>query len=76
MKKTLICLLGLFLLVTAAWSQTETAEKAVAAQEQQWLRAQKTNNPDLLAPLLAEKFINTSSDGKVTGKSETLADSK
>src|ERR1039458_7982383 len=76
MKKTLICLLGLFLLVTAAWSQTETAEKAVAAQEQQWLRAQKTNNPDLLAPLLAEKFINTSSDGKVTGKSETLADAK
>jgi hypothetical protein len=35
MKKTLICLLGLLLLVTAAWSQTETAEKAVAAQEQQ-----------------------------------------
>ena len=76
MKKTLICLLGLLSLVTAAWSQTETAEKAVAAQEQQWLQAQKTNNPDLLAPLLAEKFINTSSDGKVTGKSETLADAK
>src|SRR5664279_4757921 len=76
MKKTLICLLGMLALATAAWSQTETAEKAVAAQEQQWLQAQKTNNVDLLAPLLADKFVNTSSEGKVTGKSETLAEYK
>ena len=37
------------------------------------MQAQLTNNPDLLIPLLAEKFINTSDDGKVTGKSETIA---
>jgi len=73
MKKTLICLLGVLSLVTAAWSQTGTPEKAVAALEQQWLQAQKTNNPDLLAPLLADKFVNTSSDGKVTDKAGTLA---
>jgi Domain of unknown function (DUF4440) len=74
MKKTLICcLLGVFSLVTAAWSQTGTTEKTVAALEQQWLQAQKTNNPDLLAPLLADKFVNTSSDGKVTDKAGTLA---
>jgi ketosteroid isomerase-like protein len=76
MKKTLICLLGVLSLVTAAWSQTGTTEKAVAALEQQWLQSQKTNNPDLLAPLLADKFVNTSSDGKVSGKSETLAEYK
>jgi ketosteroid isomerase-like protein len=77
MKKTFICSLGLLLLyiVTAAWSQTGT-EKAVTALEQQWLQSNQTNNPDLLAPLLADKFINTSSDNKVTGKSETLADAK
>ena len=75
MKKTLVCSLGLLLLVTAAWSQDGT-EKAVAALEQQWLKSQQTNNPDLLGPLLADKFINTSSDGKVTGKSETLANAK
>jgi hypothetical protein len=51
-------------------------EKAVAGQEQQWLQSQKTNNPDLVAPLLADKFVNTSSDGKVTGKTETLATAK
>ena len=75
MQKTLICSLGLLLLVTAAWSQTGT-EKAVAALEQQWLQSNQTNNPDLLAPLLADKFVNTSSEGKVTGKSETLAEGK
>ena len=75
MKKTLICSLGLLLLMTAAWSQ-DGAEKAVAAQEHEWLKSQQTNNPDLLTPLLADKFINTSSDGKVTGKSETLANAK
>lgn len=75
MKKTLVCSLGLLLLVTAAWSQSGT-EKAVAALEQQWLQSNQTNNPDLLAPLLADKFINTSSEGKVTDKSETLANAK
>ena len=75
MKKTLVCSLGLLLLVTAAWSQSGT-EKAVAALEQQWLQSQKTNNVDLLVPLLADKFVNTSSDGKFTGKAETLAEYK
>src|SRR5664279_5750000 len=75
MKKTLVCSLGLLLLVTAAWSQSGT-EKAVAALEQQWLQSQKTNNVDLLVPLLADKFVNTSSDGKFTDKAETLAEYK
>ena len=40
------------------------------------LQSQKASNPDLLAPLLADKFVNTGSDGKVTGKAETLATTK
>lgn len=71
MKKMFICAIALLVLSTAAWSQS--TEKAVVALEQQWLQAQKTNNPDLLAPLLAEKFINTSTEGKVSNKAETLA---
>ena len=74
MKKVLICVVGMLVLATAAWSQS--TEKAVAALENQWLQSQKSNNVDLLVPLLAEKFINTSSDGKVTGKSETVAEYK
>jgi len=80
MKKTLMwCLIGLLSLGGAIWSQAQQTggtEKAVAALEQQWLKSQKTNNPDLVAPLLADKFVNTGSDGKVTGKAETLATAK
>jgi ketosteroid isomerase-like protein len=81
MQKTCIwCLIGLFLLASAAWSQDKgaggTTEKAVAALEQKWLESQKTNNPDLVAPLLADKFVNTASDGKVTSKAESLASAK
>jgi len=64
---------------SAAWSQAQTTggtEKAVAALEEQWLQALKTNNPDLLAPLLADKLVITSEVGKVAGKAETLADVK
>ena len=80
MKKIFMwCLSCLLLVGSAAWlqaQQTGNTEKAVAALEQQWLQSQKTNNPDLVAPLLADKFVNTGSDGKVTGKAETLATAK
>ena len=73
-------LVGVLLLVSAAWSKDRNAgggtEDAVAALEQKWLQSQKTNNPDLVAPLLADKFVNTGSDGKVTSKSESLANAK
>ena len=46
--------------------------KAVEALEMQWLKGQKTNNPDLIAPLLADKIVVTDGDGKVTDKSETI----
>jgi uncharacterized protein (TIGR02246 family) len=77
-----ICILWvmvLFSLGSAALSQaqaTDATEKHVATLEQQWLRSQKTNNPDLVAALLAEKFVSTSSDGKVTDKAESLATAK
>ena len=74
------CLLGLLSVGTAAWSQAPQSsggtEKAIAALENQWLQAQKTNNPDLVAPLLADKFVSTGSDGKVTDKAQALAEQK
>ena len=81
MKRTWMwCLIGLLSLGSAVWSQDKKdgggIEKAVAALEQQWLQSQKTNNPDVVAPLLADKFINTGSDGKVTTKAESLANAK
>ena len=81
MKRTWMwCLVGLLSLGSAASSQDKQAsggtEKAVAALEQQWLQSQKTNNPDLVTSLLADKFVNTASDGKITGKAESLAAAK
>jgi hypothetical protein len=73
------CLISLVSVGSAAWSQAQTAggtEKAVAALEQQWLQSQKTNNPDLVAPLLADKIVVTMSNGKVVNKAELLADAK
>ena len=80
MKKTLMwCLIGLLSLGSAARSQaqqTGATEKAVTALEQQWLQSTKTNNPDLVASLLADKFVSTGSDAKVQTKAESLATAK
>lgn len=56
-----------------ARAQSGGAEKAVAALEQQWLKGQQTNNPDLVAPLLADKIVVTDSEGKVQHRDEVLA---
>jgi ketosteroid isomerase-like protein len=73
-------LVALLFLTGAAWSQSQQTgaapDKAVAALEDQWLQSQKTNNVDLLAPLLADKFVYTNGDGKLLDKAATLADAK
>lgn len=81
MKKiSIACLLGCMLLGSAMWAQMKKdgdTEKAVAALEQQWLQAQKTNNTDLLVPLLADNFVETTAEGKIyDGKAATVAASK
>ena len=81
MKNTQVwCLLGLLSLAGAVVSQAQqtsgATEKAVMALEDQWLKSQNTNNPELAAPLMADKFISTGDDGKVTNKAQALADAK
>jgi len=80
MKRTwILFLVGLCPLGIVTRSQAQATggtEKTVAALEQEWLQSQKTNNPDLVAPLLADKFVSTGSDGKVQTKAESLATAK
>lgn len=79
MKRTWIwCVVGLLSLGGAALAQAQTGatEKAVIALENKWLESQKTNNPDLVAPLLADKFVDTGADGKLSTKAEMLATAK
>jgi ketosteroid isomerase-like protein len=75
-----LCLLGLFSMFGVALVQAQQAtgstEKAIVALENQWLKSQQTNNPDLTAPLLADKYVYTSEDGKVMNKAQSLADAK
>jgi hypothetical protein len=73
------CLLALVFSVNTPWLRAQKnadIEKSVADLEQQWLRSQQTNNVDLLEPLLADGFISTSSEGKVSNRAQTIADQK
>ena len=73
------CVIALLSLGSAAWGQNKTAgatEKNIAALEEKWLQSQKANNPDMVAPLLADKFVSTEIDGKVNSKAETIARAK
>ena len=82
MKKTAIVwgLISLLSASSTAWSQaaqsTAETEKAIKALENQWLQSQKANNPDIIAPELADQFVSTDPDGKVTDKAGMLADAK
>jgi hypothetical protein len=54
-----------------------TAEEAVIAGENQITKSQQTNNVELQAPLLADKYVSTDEDGTViVGKEANLADAK
>jgi ketosteroid isomerase-like protein len=72
------CLLGILLLagVTVAHAQPTATEKAIADLENKWVQSQKANNPDLAAPMWADKFISIGADGKVSDRAQTLADAK
>lgn len=78
MKKIwLSCLVALLALGNASYSQAEQAsseiERTIVALENKWMQAQKSNNPDLIAPHLADKYIATDTRGTVRNKAETLA---
>jgi uncharacterized protein (TIGR02246 family) len=69
-------LLVLVLFASAAWlkaQDTGTTEQAVASLEEKWMQGQKSNNPDVIAPLLADNIVSTTSDGKLlTGKNAVM----
>jgi ketosteroid isomerase-like protein len=79
LKSSLLGLVTLTLLsgLTARAQQgVPAAAKVIAALENQWLKSQQTNNPDLAFPLLASRFMYTSETGKLMDKAQYLADAK
>src|ERR1700688_3521026 len=78
-NKIALCLLGVIsvgVAIAQAQPADGTAEKAVAAAEEQWTQSERTNNPDLAAPLLAEKLIYIDTDGSIINRAKFLADAK
>jgi ketosteroid isomerase-like protein len=81
MKKTMTWMfagalsLGYALMVQAGDTSGAT-EKAVTALEQKWAQAQRDNNTEMEAPLLAEKYVAVGTDGKVSDRAQFIADEK
>ena len=55
---------------------TRSTEEAVVRLEAQLFDAQRSCNPELLSPLLADKVVITGSEPKVASKAEALANCK
>ena len=80
-RLTILSLIGTLSLGSAVSLQVQAAasdaEKEVAAMEQKWAEANRTNNTELETPLLAEKYVAVSSrGGKVFNKEQSIADDK
>ena len=73
-------LLSALLITSAGWAQAaksaDATEKAIVGLENQWLQSQKTNNPQLVAPLLADTFVGTGANGKALTKEQLLTEQK
>lgn len=77
--KRIVLWCALVMLAATAWSQMRkdaATEKTIAGLEQQWLKGQQTNDMTLIEPLVAEGFTNTSADGKVTNRAESMVATK
>jgi ketosteroid isomerase-like protein len=72
----LLCVISLSFAFAQAKAADGTAEKAVAALEEQWTQSERTNNPDMAAPLLADKLIYIDTDGTISNRAKFLADAK
>ena len=57
-------------------SVKEKVQKTIAALEFKWAEAQKTGESKSVAPLLTEDFVNTDTDGNVSGKNALLTNLK
>jgi hypothetical protein len=68
-------LLGVLALAGAMNAQAQQAgdsHKTLMDLEHQWLEADKTNNPDMIAAAISGKYLATTSEGQLEDKAKTL----
>jgi ketosteroid isomerase-like protein len=74
------CVFGILAFGSANGASAEGSageiEKSVAGLEKQWAEAERANKADLIAPLIADKFIITQSDGQVFDRAAFLAEER
>jgi hypothetical protein len=80
-SKLLFTLIAALSVATFAVSQAQQAaagsdEQTLIGLEMQWLKADQTNNPDLAAPLMSDKYTALSVTGAIEDKAQALADFK
>jgi len=51
-------------------------QKYIVSLEHRWAEAQRDGKADIVAPMLAESFVNTDADGQTYGKEKLLANLK
>jgi ketosteroid isomerase-like protein len=79
-RATMLSLIGLLALGSTASLQAlaaaDVTEKSVEAAEQQWTKANNTNDVALEATLLADNFIAVNLEGKVVDRDKFIAEEK
>ena len=72
----LLGVLGLAVVMNASAQEATDPHKAIMDLENQWLEADKTNNPDVIAAAISDKYLATTSEGQLEDKAKTLEEIK
>lgn len=72
----LFVLVGLPILGTYLSVAGSETQKVISDLEYKWADAQKLGNAKVVAPMLAQGFVNTDADGQTYGKERLLANLK
>jgi ketosteroid isomerase-like protein len=79
-KRTSLAALVMICVVTTtplcAASKDVAVAMAIAELENKWAAAQRVGDASAVAPLLAESFVNTDVNGKISGKADLLSSLK
>jgi len=69
----LVAILALATIPLSAGSKDVAVAMSIAELEKRWAAAQKAGDASLVTPLLAEGFVNTDVNGKISGKADLLS---
>jgi ketosteroid isomerase-like protein len=63
-------------LLSSAANKGSDVEKTIEGMEHKWAEAQQVGDASVVAAMLAKSFINTDTDGQVSGKAKLLSNLK